>query len=454
MIDAVAVADENRSSSFTIDRRQMLRDTVFLSFLLASPLGARGDELPPAAELPEQAALPDPLMMFSGQRVSTPEAWRQSRRPELKALFEYYMYGRAPAPPDNLRAKTEQTDPNYFGGKATKKEVTISFGPPGTPEIHLLVVVPNRPKQRAAVFVGTNFHGNHTLVDDPRVALPTAWMPDRTPGAVDHRATDAGRGTEIDVWNLERSIDRGYAVATFYCGDVDPDKPDFSDGVHPHYYQPGQTEPGPHEWGTIAAWAWGISRAVDYLVTDSDVDPTRIAVVGHSRLGKTALLAAAMDERIAMAIPLQAGCGGTAPSRGSVGESVKQINDRFPHWFCATFKDFNEQVQRLPFDQHSLVALVAPRPVLLANAVEDEWANPAGQFDVLKAADPVYRLLGVEGLGDAESMPEPKKLVGQRLGYFIRPSKHSMTLTDWQAFWDFADKHFGAKANDSQTGAE
>lgn len=403
-------------------------------------LRAAEREFPPVSQLASQRELPDPLVMFDGRRVQTAEEWRKQRRPELKALFEFYMYGAAPPAPGNVASKVERIEQAYFGGKATKKEVTVSFGPPGTPEIHLLVIVPNRRQRPAPVFVGLNFHGNHTLVDDPNIALPTAWMRDGAPGAVDHRATDAGRGKEIAVWNLEGSIDRGYAVATFYCGDVDPDKPDFTDGVHPHYLRQGQTKPGPHEWGTIAAWAWGISRAVDYLETDETIDSRRIAVVGHSRLGKTALLAAAMDERIALAIPLQAGCGGTAPSRGKVGESVRQINDHFPHWFCDTFKEFNEQVDRLPFDQHSLVALVAPRPVLFANAVEDEWANPAGQFEVLKAADPVYRFLGVDGLG-VERMPEPGDLVGDRLGYFIRPGKHSMTRQDWEAFWDFADRH-------------
>jgi dienelactone hydrolase len=423
----------------------MIRAVCLSCIVSLLPHVVRADEFPPVAELARVAEMPEPLVTFNGKRVATPEEWYQQRRPELKALFEFYMYGRAPAPPDNLTAKVVEADSNYFGGKATKKEVTISFGPPGTPEIHLLVVAPNGRECCSPAFVGTNFHGNHTLLDDPKIDLPTAWMPDNTPGAKDHRATDAGRGTEIDVWNIERSIDRGYAVATFYCGDVDPDKPDFTDGVQPRYYKAGQTEPGPHEWGTIAAWAWGISRAIDYLVTDPDIDAQRIAVVGHSRLGKTALLAAAMDERIALAIPLQAGCGGTAPSRGKVGESVKQINDRFPHWFCATFKQFNDQVERLPFDQHSLVALVAPRPVLFANAVEDEWANPAGQYAALKAADPVYRFLGVEGLGVDRTpelaTPAIGKLVGGRLGYFIRPGKHSMTLRDWQAFWDFADKH-------------
>ena len=197
-----------------------------------------------------------------------------------------------------------------------------------------------------------------------------------------------------------------------------------------------------YDWGAIAAWAWGLQRAVDYLVTDGALDPKRIAVVGHSRNGKAALLAGAFDERIALIIPLQAGCGGTAPSRGKIGESVKQINDRFPHWFNAEFKKFNEQPERLPFDQHGLIALCAPRPVLLSNAVEDTWANPAGQFEMLRAADPVYRLLGTDGLG-AQQIPETGKLLDSTLGYYIRPGKHSMTREDWKIFLDFADKHFG-----------
>lgn len=420
----------------------LCRTLLFLCVSAVSQAELAADDFPPVEKLPLQHDLPDPLRLLNGQKVSTPEQWRADRRGELKALFERYMYGRAPEAPANLRATVVARDEKYFGGKATKKDLTLTFGPERTPPIHLLLVVPNQRKRPAPVFVGENFHGNHTLVDDPSVSLPTVWVPSRGPGVEQNRATDAGRGTSIGVWNLEGSIDRGYAVASFYCGDVDPDKPDFSDGVHAAYFKSGQSKPGPHEWGTIAAWAWGISRAVDYLVTDDDLDGKRIAVVGHSRLGKTALLAAAMDERIAMAIPLQAGCGGTAPSRGKVGESVKQINDHFPHWFCTTFKEFNSQVDRLPFDQHSLVALVAPRPVLFANAVEDEWANPAGQFEVLQAANPVYRLLGVTGL-NVDKMPENGKLVGDRLGYFIRPGKHSMALIDWQAFWDFADQHFG-----------
>lgn len=221
-------------------------------------------------------------------------------------------------------------------------------------------------------------------------------------------------------------------MATFYCGDVDPDRKDKREGVQPHY-------PNTFDWGTIRAWAWGISRVVDYLVTNKDIDSKRIAVVGHSRLGKTALVAAAFDDRIALAIPLQAGCGGTSPSRGKVGESVERINTSFPHWFNANFKEFNQHPDKLPFDQHCLIALCAPRPVLLANAEEDQWANPNGQFEMLKAAEPVYRLLDGGGL-DAKEMPPNNKLIDSKLGYYIRPGKHSMTVGDWKVFCDFADK--------------
>jgi hypothetical protein len=396
----------------------------------------------PADKLPSHPELPDPLLLLNGDRVTTKEDWFAKRRPELKALFQYYMYGFLPPAPEKISATVEREDRHYFDGKATKKEVIVSFGPPEMPKIYLLLVVPNNRKNPAPVFVGMNFTGNHTLVKDPTVRIPTVWMYPNKAGVKDNRATEEGRGTQIDVWALEQSIDRGYAVATFYSGDIDPDRADKREGIQPHLEKSGLIKPGPHECGTIAAWAWGIHRAVDYLVTDKDLDARRIAVVGHSRLGKTALLAAAFDERLALAIPHQAGCGGTAPSRGKVGESVKRINTSFPHWFDGAFKDFNDRPDRLPFDQNCLAALVAPRPVLFSNAVQDTWANPDGQFQVLQAADPVYRLLKAGGL-EAKERPQPGQLVDSTLGYFIRPGEHSMTRADWKVFLDFADKHLG-----------
>lgn len=410
-------------------------------------LAAEGS-LPEPAALPASPGLPDPLVCFDGTRVKSREDWEIKRKPELKRLFQHYMYGYFPTSADGVEFTVDRQDDAYFGGKATKKEVTISFGPYRTPPIHLLLVVPNARKP-VPVFVGLNFNGNHTVLDDPQIPLPTVWMREG-PGVENNHATDAGRGKDVGVWNVEYVVDHGYAVATFYSGDADPDKPDPDDGIQPHYIKAGLVTGDDHAWGTIAAWAFGIERAVDYLQQDKDIDKARIACVGHSRHGKTALLAAAFDERIGLVIPLQAGCGGTAPSRGTVGESVKQINDRFPHWFDTTFKAFNEHTDRLPFDQHCLIALCAPRPVLLSNATEDQWANPAGQFEMLKAAEPVYRLLGAEGCA-AEKMPEIGDLVNSNLGYWIRPGKHSMTRADWETFLRFADKHFAANARaDSQ----
>ncbi|MBI4586448.1 MAG: acetylxylan esterase [Planctomycetes bacterium] len=407
-------------------------------------LQALAQDFPDASQLPPRPELPDPLAMRGGEPIKTKEDWLARRRPELKALFQHYMYGYLPPPPEKIEFALEREDGNYFGGKAAKKEVAISFGPPAMPKIHLLLVIPNAGKKPAPVFLGLNFCGNHAVVNDPSVPPPAGWIYSSCAGVKDNRAAEGGRGSEVDTWAIEQSIDRGYAVATFYNGDIDPDQPDFTDGLHPHFFKPGQTKPGPHDGGTIAAWAWGLHRAVDYLHRDPDIDTERIAVVGHSRNGKTALLAAALDERIALAIPHQAGCGGTAPSRGKIGESVKQINDRFPHWFCGEFKKFNDEPQRLPFDQHCLIALVAPRPVLLSNAVEDTWANPEGQFEMLEAAEPVYRLLGAGGL-DAKARPELGKLSGGKLGYYIRAGKHSMTRDDWKVFLDFAGRQLGKR---------
>jgi hypothetical protein len=376
--------------------------------------------------------------MLDGTRVTTKEQWTEKRRPELRELFQHYMYGKLP-PAKSVSARVLHENPKAFGGKATLREVALSALPGH--EFRLLVVIPNGRKSPAPCFVGPNFGGNHGLVDDPMVAIPTGWMYANRPGVKTNRATEAGRGKQMNVWNLEQSVDRGYAVATFYNGDIDPDRSDVRGGVRPHL-------PKKLDTATIACWAWGIHRAVDYLATRTDeIDPKRIAAVGHSRLGKTALLAAAFDDRIALAIPHQAGTGGSAPSRpigsqSSKAESVKRINTSFPHWFNSTFKAFNDDPTRLPFDQNGLVALCAPRPVLFSNAEEDLWANPEGQFEVLRAADPVYRLLGAGGL-DAKAVPPPGKLVDSKLGYFIRPGKHSMTRDDWEAFWDFADKQLG-----------
>lgn len=383
---------------------------AIVSLLLAPT--ARAADFPSVDQLPARPELPDPLVLLSGERVRTKEQWFKQRAPELKELFQHYMYGYLPAVPAKVECKVEREDKAAFDGKATIREVSIALGPADWPKFQLQLIVPNQRERRrpVPVFLGLSFTNNPNILKSP------------------------------PSWPVDLLLERGYALATIKHNNVSPDLAAAKDALFLRFGNRG-TERGPQDWATIAAWAWGLHRAVDYLATDPDIDQARIAVLGHSRLGKAALVAAAFDTRIALAIPHQAGCGGSAPSRGKSGESVKQINDRFPHWFNGTFKEFNDRPDRLPFDQHCLVALVAPRPVLFSNAEEDTWANPAGQFQVLQAADPVYRFLGAGGL-DARQIPEAGKLLDSTLGYFIRPGKHSTTRDDWRTFLAFADKHF------------
>jgi hypothetical protein len=421
-----------------------MKPLVILALILA--LGATAmAQLPAPDKLPAQRELPDPLIMLDGTKVATKADWQAKRRPELKELFQNYMYGYFPAKPANLAFKVERVDKNALGGKATLKEITISYGPPETPKMRVLLVIPNKRTGPAPVFVGLNFPGNHAVLADPKIPLPTAWVPgnNKTKGVKDNRATEEGRGKEIATWSIEQTIDAGYAVATVYAGDIEPDHAGKHEGVQAHIHS---GKPAEHDWGTIAAWAWGISRVIDYLVTDADIDASRIIVFGHSRMGKTALLASAFDERVALAIPHQAGCGGTGPSRSRnpKAESVKRINTSFPHWFTPTFSKFNDAVEKIPFDQHCLVAMMAPRPVLLSNALDDQWANPDGQFDMLVAAEPVYKLLGAEGLA-VKTRPATGQLVTSPLGYFIRDGAHSTTPEDWRVFVQYANARLGRK---------
>ena len=403
------------------------------ALLIAGSLFAVADDPLPAPEaLPVQEKMPDPLVGLDGRKVASKEAWFAKRRPELKRLFEHYMYGRFPAPrpvSGNVLFEVRAA----LGGKAVVAEIELTVeGAAAAPFRMLLVLPANKPK--APVFLGLNFCGNHAVLDDERIAIPSVWMYDRQPGVEKNRASAAGRGKAKETWPVDMILEAGFGLATIYGGEIEPDVKDERGGLYKYIPAVGAPD---EQWGRIAVWAWGLSRAVDYLSTRPDVDSRRIAAVGHSRMGKTALLVGAFDERIALIVSNQSGCGGAAPSRGTVGESVERINTAFPAWFCGNFKKFNKDPQRLPFDQNGLVALCAPRPVLFTNAEEDTWANPHGQFDVLKAADPVYRFLDA-GFLDAKEYPPHFALPVGTLGYFVHPGKHSMTRDDWRCYLSFA----------------
>ncbi len=424
------------------------------SILVSCTTTAPATRFPDAATLPSQPKLPDALVMLDGRRVTSREQWEKERRPELKALFQHYMYGTIPKAV-KMEARTLAVHRDFLDGKATLKLITLDAGH-GGPAIDLLLVVPNNQPGPAPVFLAMNFCGNHALTADQRVPLSRGWLYNSCKGCTNNLATEAARGGQAQDWPLARLVERGYALASFCTTDIDSDRKEVSDGIYAWLAGGDPAKNNPTNRGSIAAWAWGFHRCVDYLVGDRDVDPRRIAAIGHSRNGKTALLAAAYDERIALAIPHQAGCGGTSPNRVApalaapqangrpIAETTAVINKSFPHWFNGEFKKFDATPDRLPFDQNALVALCAPRPVLFSNAQDDQWANPTGQFEVLQAADSVYRFLGVEGLS-AKSMPPQRRLVESRLGYYIREGKHSMTADDWEVFMNFADRQLGPR---------
>jgi hypothetical protein len=408
----------------------------------AAPSDANYDE----SKVPPYV-LPDPLVDTSGGAVTTVEEWRSGRRPEILRQFEENVYGRAPKTVPKVEFDVASESADALGGKAIRKDVAIHVLPRSAGvTLHLLLYIP-KSDARVPAFLGLNFAGNQAVHTDPEIALAKAWVLDNPKYGIDkNQANEKSRGCEAERWQVEKVVARGYAVGTICCGDIDPDFDDgFRNGVHALFSAPNPNERQGDEWGTIAAWAWGLSRALDYLETEPRIDAKRVAVWGHSRLGKAALWAGACDERFALVISNNSGCGGAALNRRIFGETVGSINKRFPHWFCSNFHTFNDREDQLPVDQHMLVALVAPRPIYIASAAEDLWADPRGEFLSAKHAAPVYSLYGKAGLGVAD-MPAVDRPVGESIGYHIRTGAHDATAYDWQQYLSFADRHLRANA--------
>ena len=368
--------------------------------------------------------LPDPLLCLDGTQVITVEEWEEHRRPELVNLLESFMYGHAPAPDEGFRWEVVGTDPAFRNGKAIRRDVVLHLTADG-PDIPLSIVVPNEGNSDKGhpVFFGLTFFPNDSIWTS-RWAL-ASWQPDTL-------------------------LAHGYGLVTFCYTDACPDKANDmfrSSTLHHHFYAPCQTYPLPDQWAAVSCWAWTISRAMDYLETDPFVDASRVALLGHSRLGKTVLWAGAIDQRFRVVIPVNSGCCGAALSRRCYGETVECVNEFNHQWFCGNFRQFSHHEDLMPFDQHEVIALIAPRPVYVASAEDDQWADPRGEFLGAKGAEPVYALYGLSGIVNAEGQAQTEMpavdvpAAAGTIGYHYRKGPHAVLPYDWEQFIRFADRY-------------
>jgi hypothetical protein len=411
------------------------------SLTLSRPLLAIDAQSEPVP-LPPSSTLPDALTFRDGTPVRNAHDWER-RRAEILSTAELQMYGVVPDPRD-VRFNILEKDAAAFNGLALRTQVRLLFkGTANGPSADLLLYTPAHVR-RAPAILGLNFWGNHTVCADPGILLSQSWTESGRNGfidlscVVDHRATPACRGIDARRWPVEDFLKRGYAFATMYRGDVDPDVADGSvPGVRSAY--PELANRGDN-FSAIAAWAWALSRSLDYLETNHRVDAHRAAVFGWSRLGKAAVWAGARDHRFAAVLSNESGAGGAKLFRRGVGEDVHRLNTLFPHWYCKNFRNYNGMDRELPFDQHLILSAIAPRPLYIGSAAEDHLSDPEGEFTSGVLASAVYRFLGSSGL-DSTTMPKVGEAISGRISYHIRPGKHDVEPYDWQMYLDFLDKH-------------
>lgn len=394
--------------------------------------------------------LPDVLAGPDGRPAPTPEDWKTRCRPHQFGLLESNEYGRKlPAATVLPVGDPERADVTLEGGvRATRLQARLKLGDGAqAPSVDVLLYLP-KTAQPAPVFLNLNFKGNQAEHPDPKIQLTRAWLPnDEKNGIVNNRATQASRAKHSRRWPVEAMLARGYGMATACYGDIFPDRPDGrAESVLAALGRPMESELPADEPGAIAAWAWGLSRILDWLVRLPEVDPTRVIVVGHSRNGKAALWAGACDERFAMVVSNESGCGGAALERRNYGETTADITKRFPHWFCPKYATYAGRAAEMPTDQHVLLAMIAPRPLYVASAIDDRWADPRGEFLAAVAAEPAWKLFGLEGLGTAEWPAVDTPIGSGRIGYHVRSGGHDLLEYDWQRFADFADRNLPAVA--------
>lgn len=416
-----------------------------LLFLVTFAAAAQTPSAPPSvvAGIPvnyEEAAtgtwtLPNPLVLANGKSVTDAKTWREKRRPEIVSLFEENQFGRSPGKPAGMSFDVFDKGTSALDGKALRRQVTVHFSPDKAgPKMDLLIYLPAEARKPVPLLLNLSFTANSNVVDDPGIKPGEVWNREK-------QKVPATSGRNFGRLNVLPFLAQGIGVATVYYGDIDPD---FAGGI-PHgvralYLKGGQTEPAANEWGSIAAWAWGLSRAMDYLETDKNVDAKRVAILGVSRLGKTVLWAGAHDTRFAAVIASCSGEGGAALSRRQYGETIKHLAVRYGYQFAGNYAKFGDNVHAFPVDAHMLLALIAPRPVLLQTGDKDFWSDPKGEFLAAVAAEPVYRLLGKEGLNTQE-MPPAGQSILHTIGYYMHAGGHGTIPSDWEVFLKFLQMH-------------
>lgn len=429
-----------------MNRRQAIKTVVSLAAAPAMDVLALRPSLATARAFPELVPLPpspklsDPLTFRNGVAVRTAQAWER-RRLEILETARLQMYGVMP-PPTRPRFVMQERDGDAFGGLAQRMQVKVLFkGDASGPAGNLLLYIP-RKARRAPVILGLNFWGNQAVSPDPVILLNENWVESGKNPFLDlscvanHRSTQGCRGIDARRWPLELILKRGYALATMYRGDIDPDVADGSvpglRNAYPELQKRGDN------FSAIAAWAWALSRSLDYLETDPRVDARRVAAYGWSRLGKAALWAGACDRRFAAVISQESGAGGAKLFRRDVGEDIHHLNTVFPHWFCRNFKNYDGMDRELPFDQHLILSAIAPRPLAIGSAAGDTMADPEGEFTSAVLASAVYRFLGFSGL-NATIMPKAGQVVPGRINYHLRAGVHDVEEIDWERYLDFLD---------------
>lgn len=382
--------------------------------------------------------LPDPLRFPNGKPVRTLRDWTQKRRPEIIQLFEESQFGISPSRPAHMHFDVWEKGTPAFEGKALRKQVTIYFSE-GTagPKMELLVYVPAAIEKPVPVLLNISFSANSSSVDDPGVKEGMVWDKNK------HKVP-ASQGFHFGKVNVLPFIEAGFGFATFYYGDVEPDfEGGLPYGVRALYLALGEKQPAPDGWGAIAAWGWGMSRALDYLQTEPRVDSKRVAIFGASRLGKTVLWAAARDTRFAAVIACCSGEGGASISRRDFGETVANLTTNFPYQFCANYAKFARHVDQLPVDANMLVSLLAPRPLLLQTGDKDLWGDPKGEFLAEVGAGPTYKLLGAQDLG-TDIWPPAGTPILRTLGYYMHAGGHGPLPADWTIFLQYLQMHLQA----------